>query len=119
MGWGRDGGLVPVIPLVECLPVVIDGRAIRPPIVIVVLVGGVAAALQPDLVVHLRAVVGTEGLVQSRVEVRVRDRALPCAVVVRPRVEDAERAGVAGGGGRGGGDAHDQMVHRIRWNASG
>ena len=52
MGWGREGGLVPVIPLVECLPVVIDRGTIRPPIVLVVRIGGVKSPLLLDVAAH-------------------------------------------------------------------
>ena len=124
MGWGREGGLVPLLPhvpvevvavlpviLVERLPVVIDRGTIRPPIVLDHL------RLLPLL--DLLLVEAAEVAEHRAVEGGIAQGAVPRAVGHLLVVEDAEGAGVAGGGGRGGGDAHAQMVHRIRWNTSG
>ena len=134
MGWGRVGVLVPLLPhvpvevvAVERLPVLIDRGTIRPPIVIVhhvivvrVVRVGVARLLLRLLPLHhLFLMDAAEIPEDAAVEGRIAQGLIPRAVGHLRVVERAERAG-AGGGGRGsGGDAHDQMVHRIRWNASG
>ena len=161
MGWGREGGLVPLLPHVPVEVVAVGGfilplvqrlraqllpmgfrlRIVPLPVrVIGELAGGFRVgvgefvggnvhrppkaaggpvphgALFAHLLIDGLPVLVAEGGVGFPVLGEVTEEVGPVAV---RSGEVAREAGVAGGESVGGGDAHDQMVHRIRWNASG